>query len=452
MSLLMKALEKAAKDREGGDPAPSKDGLSLEPMPAQAAAAKTTTAAPAAPASPAAPRNAAAATPPAAASTRQPEQAATVISAGRSSGGGAGAFLRERPLAVFGVLAGVAIAGYGGYVYLHLTNPGLFANNPPPVAQIAPAAKPATPPPAAAAPAPANETLSPLTLTDTDAAKAADTSATTAASGPKPAVNTPGSAPGSGNALTAAAVSTATVAAAASTKSVAAPTAAATPSAAAPLPRAAIIPTAEPARDSIKITPGSASTAINPLLTEAFGALNAGKFDVAQRLYEQTLRSDPGNIDALLGLGAIATQQGNNDDATRRYLKVLELEPRNAAAQAGLIGILGRADPQAAETRIKQLIGREPSTGFLQFALGIAYIDQKRWPDAQQAFFQAHQLQPDNPDYAYNLAVALEHIGQPKAALDFYRRAVQLATAKGRADFSVTTAEERIGKLEKAFR
>ena len=131
---------------------------------------------------------------------------------------------------------------------------------------------------------------------------------------------------------------------------------------------------------------------------------------------------------------------------------MLELEPRNAAAQAGLIGILGRADPQAAETRIKQLIGREPSTGFLQFALGIAYIDQKRWPDAQQAFFQAHQLQPENPDYAYNLAVALEHIGQPKAALDFYRRAVQLATAKGRADFSVTTAEERIGKLEKAFR
>ncbi len=442
----MKALEKAAKDREGGDAPTAKDGLSLEPMPAQAAAAKTTMPAPAAPASPAS-RSAAATTTPAT-GARQPEQAATVISAARSSGGGAGAFLRDRPLAVFGTLAGLAIAGYGGYVYLQLTNPGLFANNPPPVAPIAATAKPATPPPAPAAPAQASETLSPLTLADTDAAKAADTSATTAASTTKPAANTPGS----GNAPTAAAASTATVAAAASTKTNAAPTAAATPAAAAPLPQAAIVPAREAARDSIKITPGSTSTAINPLLTEAYGALNAGKFDTAQRLYEQTLRSDPGNIDALLGLGAIASQQGNNDEATRRYLKVLELEPRNAAAQAGLIGILGRADPQAAETRIKQLIGREPSTAFLQFALGIAYIDQKRWPDAQQAFFQAHQLQPDNPDYAYNLAVALEHIGQPKAALDFYRRAVQLATAKGRADFSVTAAEERIGKLEKAFR
>ena len=58
-------------------------------------------------------------------------------------------------------------------------------------------------------------------------------------------------------------------------------------------------------------------------------------------------------------------------------------------------------------------------------------------------------MQPDNPDYAYNLAVALEHIGQPKVALDYYRRALQLATAKGRANFSLTSAEERIGKLEK---
>jgi tetratricopeptide (TPR) repeat protein len=154
----------------------------------------------------------------------------------------------------------------------------------------------------------------------------------------------------------------------------------------------------------------------------------------------------------LLGLAAIATQLGNGDEATRRYLKVLELDPRNALAQAGLIGILGRADPQAAETRVKQLMSREPSAAFLHFALGITYIDQKRWPDAQQAFFQAHYLQPDNPDYAFNLAIALEHIGQPKAALDYYRRALQLATVRGRANFSTVTAEERIGKLEKSVR
>ena len=72
----------------------------------------------------------------------------------------------------------------------------------------------------------------------------------------------------------------------------------------------------------------------------------------------------------------------------RHYLKVLELDPRNALAQAGLIGIVGRADPLAAETRVKQLIARDPSA-YLYFTLGNIYIDQNRWPDAQQAYFQA---------------------------------------------------------------
>jgi tetratricopeptide (TPR) repeat protein len=185
------------------------------------------------------------------------------------------------------------------------------------------------------------------------------------------------------------------------------------------------------------------------VLIDAYAALSAGKLESSQQLYNQLLKSDPRSIDAHLGLADIASQQGDRDAASRHYVKVLELDPRNPLAQAGLIGLLGRADPQAAETRVKQLITRDPGAAYLHFTLGNTYVDQARWPDAQQAFFQAHHLQPDNPDYAYNLAVALEHIGQPKSALDFYRRAVLLAAAKGHANFSPTAAQERVTKLEK---
>ena len=99
------------------------------------------------------------------------------------------------------------------------------------------------------------------------------------------------------------------------------------------------------------------------------------------------LSSDARNSDALLGLAAIATLEGRNDEAIRRYLQVLELEPRNALAQSSLIGLLGRADPLAAESRLKQLIAREPSA-FLYFTLGNLYADQQKWAPAQQAWFQ----------------------------------------------------------------
>lgn len=442
----MKALEKAAKDREGSEPGASKDGISLEPMPARTAAAREP--------APAAPREPALAAPQparnnATAEPKQPAQAATVMKAGRS--GSSSGILRARPLFVFSLLAGLGAAGYGGYVYLQLTNPGLFvkqAPRPPQNTQVAAPAPVAPAPAAVQAPPP----LASLGAPETETPPAATQPAGTPGKGAAPAI--PATALSTAGA-TAASATTQTAAAALERKGAQAPATpptpppAATPVIAAPLPLA---PATESPRDTIKVTAGSTTPVVNPLLTEAYTALNAGNLDASQRLYNQMLRSDPGSIDALLGLAAIATQQGNGDEATRRYLKVLELDPRNALAQAGLIGILGRADPQSSETRVKQLITREPAAAYLHFALGLTYVDQKRWPDAQQAFFQAHQLQPDNPDYAFNLAVALEHIGQPKAALGFYRRALQLAAVKGRTNFSTVSAEDRIGKLEKVVK
>ncbi|MBI2509037.1 MAG: tetratricopeptide repeat protein, partial [Betaproteobacteria bacterium] len=198
--------------------------------------------------------------------------------------------------------------------------------------------------------------------------------------------------------------------------------------------------------NAITVSRGSAEPALNPLLAEAYAALDANRLEPAQRLYNQLLRAEPKSLDALLGLAAIATQQDNHEEAIRHYLRMLELDPRHALAQSGLIGLLGRADPLAAESRLKQLIARAPSA-HLYFTLGNLYADQSQWAAAQQAYFQAHYLEPANPDYAYNLAVGLEHVSQPRLALGFYRRAVQLAAARGRANFNLAQAQERIGKL-----
>jgi Tfp pilus assembly protein PilF len=422
MSLLMKALDKAAKDREegGAEPAPAaragdafapgagaaKSGLALEPMAPQQATAPA-----------AAPREASLSSgKPAgaesAAASRESEQAAAMIGASRrDTGGGAGAYLREHPLPVIGALAALFLISLGGYVLLQMANPSPLVKQPPPRSTpVAPIVPPSAPvasigtPGATQPPIPLTSLLPPLRE---------------GAAREQPAMRQP-----------------ATAASNAAASDAAAPAVAA----AAPAPTAV--------RDTIKVTAEGATPTINPLLSAAYAALNAGNLDLSQQRYRQLLQSEPGNLDALLGLAAIATQQGDSTQASGHYLKVLELDPRNALAQAGLIGMLSQADPLAAETRLKQLIALDPSA-YLYFVLGNVYADQNRWPDAQQTYFQAHHLQPDNPDYAYNLAVGLEHIGQPGPALNFYRRALKLAVAKGRANFSAATAQERISKLEK---
>ena len=163
-------------------------------------------------------------------------------------------------------------------------------------------------------------------------------------------------------------------------------------------------------------------------------------------MYRNALQNDAQNVDALLGLATIAAQRGQAQQSIGFYERALEIEPRNATAQAGLIALIGQADPQMSETRLKQLIAREPSA-FLYFSLGNLYASQNQWPAAQQAYFQAYQMQPDNPDYAYNLAVGLEHLNQPKLALTYYRKALELSFQKGHANFDQNRVIERIGQL-----
>jgi Tfp pilus assembly protein PilF len=389
MSLLMKALEKAAKDRmdaraepvaaEVAAPVPAAKELALEPMGAEASAGPT---------SEVTPRPVSTAVP---AREQAQAQASTVLhaaAASRPAKRGMGAYVRAHPLPVLGTIAGIFALGFGTYVYLQIAHPGLFIERPP----LAPAKGPVAPMVQTPVPPPAPLPAGPLL-------KEAATESVPAVRRQKPR------------------------------------------------PTAAVAASEEPAsRNTVVVSPGSADPVLNPLLPQAYGALQSGQLEQAQRLYSDVLASEPKNIDALLGLAAVSVRQGSSDEATRRYLHVLELEPQNALAQSGLIALLGRADPVAAESKLRQLIARAPSAQ-LYFTLGNLYADQSQWAAAQQSYFQAHFLEPANPDYAYNLAVGLEHVSQPKLALGYYQRAMQLAAVRGRANFNLAQAQERIGKL-----
>ncbi len=434
MSLLMKALEKAAKDREEADSGRAAAAPAGAAAPLGGAASSEFTLEPLAPQRQSAPAEKphplspspgesagdglVAPAPPAAASRESMLAATTVIRASaRDSGGGLGsaiAYVREQPLIVLGPIAALLLIGYGSYIYLQMTSPNQVAKQPAARVQSAAPATPTPPAPAVAAASGSTGAAPQPPIPVTSLLASLQEGAIREKPAPKPVA------------------------------------AAAVAPAATPAPERISEPAPAPTavRDTIKITAGGPTPTINPLLAEAYAALNSGNFELAPRLYNQLLRSEPNNVDALLGLAAIATQQGDTEQASRNYLRVLEVEPRNALAQAGLIGMFDRADPLAAESRLKQLIARDPSA-HLYFTLGNVYADQNRWPDAQQAYFQAHHLQSGNPDYAYNLAVGLEHVGQPKLALENYRRALQLVAAKGRANFSTAAVQERIGKLEK---
>ncbi len=186
--------------------------------------------------------------------------------------------------------------------------------------------------------------------------------------------------------------------------------------------------------------------AVDPLVEQAYQAFLRNDLAVARDGYQRALVREPTNRDALLGLAAIDVRSGQLNSAEARYLRLLEIDPRDSHAMASLISLRGQLDPVASESRLKSLIATQPEAALLHFSLGNQYAQQSRWTEAQAAYFKAHSVDPENADYAFNLAVSLDQLHQGKLALEFYQRALAL-TDKRAASFNPAQARLRVQEL-----
>ena len=236
---------------------------------------------------------------------------------------------------------------------------------------------------------------------------------------------------------------------------------AAAPSPAAPVPQAAAPATAPrakpaarsrpspPSQDERTVSVSRGGPQVHPKVLAGYAAYQAGDLGTARNEYQQALHDEPANRDALLGLAAVETRSGRLDLADGYYRKLLQADPRDPHAQAGMIALRNQQlDPVLAESRVKSLLAVDRDANVLYFTLGNQYALQGRWPEAQQAYFKAFASDPDNPDFAFNLAVSFDQIRQPQLALEYYRRALALAE-KRTASFSRDAARTRIGQLSR---
>jgi tetratricopeptide (TPR) repeat protein len=197
---------------------------------------------------------------------------------------------------------------------------------------------------------------------------------------------------------------------------------------------------------SLKLSQTINPSPINPDLVAAYAALGSGDYAQSRQRYERVVQAEPFNLDAHLGLAVTYARSGENGLAARHYRRVLELDPRNADAVAGLLSVSGSANSQVLEVELKTLISRDPNAASLQFSLGNLYAGERRWSEAQQAYFEAYRLDSENADYRYNLAVALDQMKQYKLALEYYQKAlVQLAKSGGQ--FERAAVQRRIAEL-----
>lgn len=200
--------------------------------------------------------------------------------------------------------------------------------------------------------------------------------------------------------------------------------------------------------EPIRIVRGTTTNPLFGKLEAAWTAFQAADYAGAEALWRDVRAAEPGNVDALLGLGALATRGGRPEEAREYYQAVLLAEPKNATAVSAMSTLPASGSRTLDESTLKGMLREQPGAGNLHFALGLRYMAQGRWPDAQVAFFDAVRHEPANADYAYNLAVSLDQLGQSAPASAYYQRALDLATAS--ALFNAGAAAERLAVLRAA--
>lgn len=247
--------------------------------------------------------------------------------------------------------------------------------------------------------------------------------------------------------------------AAAASDAVAAP--AATP--AAPATPSAARPVARPQRTAATRNeappPAAPAPAPAPLIERsaeplpieaAYRALRAGRFEEAQRLYEAVAASQPALADAWLGLASAREGRGDVAGAIAAYRRALQLEPDNAEALAALAELTSAGNPSAQASVLRAALARKPDAPSLHAALGRLLAAENRWSEARIAFEAAAALAPARAEYAFNLAVALDRLGEAQRAAALYESAAALAEREGALGVDPTAARARALELKAA--
>jgi tetratricopeptide (TPR) repeat protein len=188
------------------------------------------------------------------------------------------------------------------------------------------------------------------------------------------------------------------------------------------------------------------------LLRRAQRAHESGEAAKAERLYNALLGLEPGNFDALHGLGQLHYHRGRLDTA----LVVLQTALRSDRTRAGgfaslglVFHCLGRFDE--ALVSYDEGLSLSPGNAELLNRRGVALLELRRPLEALEDFTRVLDGDPDHLDALGNYGNALIKLNRPQEALAVYDRALALAPENAQLLTNRAVALRRLDRPHEAL-
>ncbi|HET7287869.1 MAG TPA: tetratricopeptide repeat protein, partial [Pyrinomonadaceae bacterium] len=161
---------------------------------------------------------------------------------------------------------------------------------------------------------------------------------------------------------------------------------------------------------------------------KGYRALRRGDFEQAEKIFRELLNKDAHDTEARLGLSFTQLKQRSLQAAYDNAARVIMQDPLSARAHA-LLGaaILGAGEfaLSVEEFRTALTLNGDESLA----VAGLAMVDfyENRMPSALAGLRKAVNMDPDEPDFVFNLGQAAARSEKYKEAADAYEKFLMIA-------------------------
>jgi len=217
------------------------------------------------------------------------------------------------------------------------------------------------------------------------------------------------------------------------------------------------------ARAALELRPGDTAT----LIRSGDLYLSGGDLDAAEAAYARALEVRPESAAARFGLGRVAMDRGRIEQAIAAFEDVLGSQPEGSVVHHHL-GMALRANGDTARARAELALNRQvpiaivdPLRDRLQlfgvktearFDRAVRAARSGRHGEAVALYRELLAEDDADPDVHFNLARSLIETGEPVAAEDHLRRAIDARPSHGAAHFNLALLLGRTGRTDEGAR
>ena len=157
-------------------------------------------------------------------------------------------------------------------------------------------------------------------------------------------------------------------------------------------------------------------------------AIRKGDYQLAEKIFRELLNKDARDTQARLGLSLALLKQRNLQDAYDHAARVIMLDPLSSRAHA-LLGsaILAAGDFRNSVEEFRTALALNDNEALAIAGLAMVDFYENRLSLAIPGLRRAASLDPDEPDYIFNLGQAAARSERYKEAADSYERFLMIA-------------------------